>query len=863
MIHAGFLYAACVATSAAGVWLSGQLSVQWRSHLAHLLHSRYCSNIALFTHPTSPLSHIDNQDQRITAETAKLCDSLASATRLAAGAPFRVLYYSYVAWQYLGFRGVFSAFIFFIVFAAIQKIAVVPLARTVVGQEKKEGNLRFLHLRLRERGPDVAASRGAAAELHSLDSSLQSALTNQRSVVKWTTAVSAVTKSIDYSGVLLNYALVGAAVFSGAAASAGTGGSSGEVAKFVSNASFASLSLIYSFTEMLDLGEQVSSLAALTARVVGLLELLPPLKDQRIFATKDRDPISFRNNSMLGMKSTITNTSSIKDQEMHPSSFSTMLCPPTSAVFLNEGGSGGSSNSSSIPMELSIHSLGRDLQSEVHAIFPDSFRQQNIRTPAINSENKNSNNQLLCVLTFQFAGNGHIDLSPDRSSPTLNVAAAEMDRLLENYIRWEAALRSAILTANNSRRTTTLLRESTNQGNFKNSEQNREESQNNATEVEIWCDSVDPRTGLPLHGTPSSFSTQRWSEVAAARALLHYDRRDAGVCPLVVHPVYGTSAYPVSFFTNASVEVLLEALSTLAEKSTESIVSPPLFTPNDHFSGASAFPASSPSRFLLSCHNLSLSTPDGRKPLISNLNFSLSPGQWLLISGPNGSGKTTLLRVLSGVHTPTAGTVSYNDDNGGNGDLFADPTVAMHLPQRPLSAPGPTLWQQISYPGTMRPLDHVVASILNDVGLEYLVEQNGGRFDASGPCSSLLESNYQHEIDNPLGSGGGDDGLSSDFSQDDEKVQEKWSSTLSPGELQRIAIARVLFHRPRLALLDEPCSAMDDTSAKKLLGLVRAANVTCIIVAQDTAMYREMHAVQLKLDGSGHSSLDILQQGQP
>ncbi len=807
MIHAGILYAACVATSAAGVWLSGQLSIKWRSHLTCLLHARYCANIALFSLPTSPLSQIDNPDQRITAETAVLCDALASAARLAAGAPFRVLFYSYIAWQYLGFRGVFTAFLFFIVFAAVQKIAVLPLARTVVVQEKKEGDLRFLHLRLRERGPDVAASRGAAAELTSLDLSLHSALENQKLVVHWKTAVTAATKGTDYSGALLNYALVGAAVFSGAAAAAGASGSGGELAQFVSNASFASLSLIYSFTEMLDLGEQLSSLAALTARVVGLIEILPAGEDSLEDRTARNTGASHRNNTLTDNSSLYTtnntNFSLKNDQEMHPSGFATMLYPPTSTVFLNN----------TVPMELSIHALGRDLQREVHEIFPESTRNHSISVPQ---------RQLLCILTFQFAGGGRIDLSPDRSSPTISIAAAEMDRLLENYMRWEATLRTTLISC------------------AKNSNFNEK--------IEIWCDSVDPRTGLPLHGTPSSSSSgQRWSEVAAARALLRYDRRDAGVCPLVVHPVHGTSAYPVSFFTNAPVAVVVEALSAMASVSTrEAKDEESLFTTN-----SSGLLPSTSSSFLLSCQDLSFSTLDGRKPLISNLSLAVTSGQWVLISGPNGAGKSTLLRVLSRLHPPTAGNISYNNNNSNDDDLFADPGSAMLLPQRPLSAPGPTLWQQIAYPSTTKPSYHVLGSILNQVGLGYLVEQIGGDFTATGPYNYNTTDINTNRTSTQF----------STFSQNnktDDEIQEKWSSTLSPGEFQRIAIARLLFHRPRLALLDEPCSAMDDSSAKKLLGLVRAAGVTCITVAQDTEMYREMHAVHLKLDGSGAATTNNL-----
>ena len=48
---------------------------------------------------------------------------------------------------------------------------------------------------------------------------------------------------------------------------------------------------------------------------------------------------------------------------------------------------------------------------------------------------------------------------------------------------------------------------------------------------------------MALHGAQGL----RWSEVAAARALLHYDRRDAGVCPLVVHPIHGKSLYRLNY----------------------------------------------------------------------------------------------------------------------------------------------------------------------------------------------------------------------------------------------------------------------------------------------------------------------------
>jgi len=108
----------------------------------------------------------------------------------------------------------------------------------------------------------------------------------------------------------------------------------------------------------------------------------------------------------------------------------TLILPPTKASFLHDA----------LSMELSIHALGSDLRKETIDIFPGAPTE----------------GQLMCCLTFQFAGGGTIDLSPDRSSATLHTAATEMDRLLDGYMRWEDALRAKL--------------------------------------KDYWCDSVDPRT---------------------------------------------------------------------------------------------------------------------------------------------------------------------------------------------------------------------------------------------------------------------------------------------------------------------------------------------------------------------------------
>ena len=49
----------------------------------------------------------------------------------------------------------------------------------------------------------------------------------------------------------------------------------------------------------------------------------------------------------------------------------------------------------------------------------------------------------------------------------------------------------------------------------------------------------------------------------------------------------------------------------------------------------------------------------GERIIFTGLNFTLNPGEALVLSGPNGSGKTSLLRVMAGLSPPTAGIIKW------------------------------------------------------------------------------------------------------------------------------------------------------------------------------------------------------------
>lgn len=79
--------------------------------------------------------------------------------------------------------------------------------------------------------------------------------------------------------------------------------------------------------------------------------------------------------------------------------------------------------------------------------------------------------------------------------------------------------------------------------------------------------------------------------------------------------------------------------------------------------------------------------------------------------------------------------------------------------------------------------------------------------------------------------------------------QRDWASVLSIGEQQRLGIARVLYHRPALAFLDEAMSAVTEEAERDAYGLMRAAGVTVVAIGHRTSL-RSLHKWVLALGGA-------------
>lgn len=84
-------------------------------------------------------------------------------------------------------------------------------------------------------------------------------------------------------------------------------------------------------------------------------------------------------------------------------------------------------------------------------------------------------------------------------------------------------------------------------------------------------------------------------------------------------------------------------------------------------------------------------------------------------------------------------------------------------------------------------------------------------------------------------------------------VERNWAEILSGGEQQRLAFARLLFHKPHFALMDESTSAMDVDLEDHCMRLCGTAGITCVSVGHRPSLVQH-HQFMLRLDGHGGSS---------
>ena len=204
----------------------------------------------------------------------------------------------------------------------------------------------------------------------------------------------------------------------------------------------------------------------------------------------------------------------------------------------------------------------------------------------------------------------------------------------------------------------------------------------------------------------------------------------------------------------------------------------------------------------------------GRRVAIRDLTFEVRDGECLALFGPNGAGKTTLLRVLAGLLRPTRGTARVAGVNLPGG-AAARAVVGLISHQTMLYA-------------ALTALENV----------EFAARLYGVPTPRAAAMRALERMRLGERADSPVRS-------------------------LSRGMQQRVSIARAIVHDPRVVLLDEPYTGLDERGASALseaLQSLRSAGAALVLVthhlseglalATHTAIMRDGRFVRYEARGT-------------
>ena len=204
--------------------------------------------------------------------------------------------------------------------------------------------------------------------------------------------------------------------------------------------------------------------------------------------------------------------------------------------------------------------------------------------------------------------------------------------------------------------------------------------------------------------------------------------------------------------------------------------------------------------------------PDGsQRVLVKDLTLAVASGQHLLITGPNGCGKTSLLRVLAGLWAPVSGTVTRP----------SGVSSIMWLPQRPYLLQG-SLRDQVVYPRDAR------TEKIDDARVKECLMMAGLAKFVDGSMNVGLNTRHL-----------------------------EWNDVLSGGERQRIGFARLYYHAPKFAILDEATSAINPDEESKLYERLIETDTTVVSIAHRLEL-RKFHKLELKIAGDGEGGFRIL-----
>jgi ABC-type multidrug transport system fused ATPase/permease subunit len=195
----------------------------------------------------------------------------------------------------------------------------------------------------------------------------------------------------------------------------------------------------------------------------------------------------------------------------------------------------------------------------------------------------------------------------------------------------------------------------------------------------------------------------------------------------------------------------------------------------------------------VSASHLTFKYPNSTHSAITNLDFEIEPGESIAIVGASGAGKTSLVDTILGLHIPTSGSVKISGLSPSDA-ITAWPGAISYVPQDILILDG---------------------TIRENVALGYPMEIVSDE-DVWAALGNALLSEFVNALPKKLDSHVGDRGVN-----------------LSGGQRQRLGIARALFTKPKLLILDEATSSLDGKTESAVSQAIQAMHgeVTVITIA--------------------------------
>ncbi len=209
--------------------------------------------------------------------------------------------------------------------------------------------------------------------------------------------------------------------------------------------------------------------------------------------------------------------------------------------------------------------------------------------------------------------------------------------------------------------------------------------------------------------------------------------------------------------------------------------------------------------------NLIVSAPGSKAPILKNISFAVPAGSVVGIIGPSASGKSTLARALLGVWAPQHGVVRLDGADINNWDKEELGPHVGYLPQDIELFEG-SISENVARFGDIDPEQVILAA--KTAGVHEMILQ--------------LPEGYDTVI--------GSDGVN-----------------LSGGQRQRVGLARAIYGKPRLIILDEPNSNLDEVGERALAQAIqqlKATGATIFIITHRTSILAQLDRLLVMTAGT-------------